>query len=129
MRAACLLLLIGCSGGSTIITGSGGGGTGGHAGSGGGASATGGGGGNAGGGSTGGMGGGGGDAGSDCPASVLPAATDATLAPEFAAVYSAYLLGPVPGVPGPLGGCVIRQADPTTLWIAGASERANGGLY
>jgi hypothetical protein len=132
MRALGLLLLIGCSGGSTIITGSGGGAAGGHVGGGGGGSATGGagstGGGNAGGGSGGGSTGGS-DAGNDCPASPLQAATDAVLAPEYAAAYSAYLLGPVPGVPGPLGGCVIRQADPNTLWIAGASEQATGALY
>jgi hypothetical protein len=65
-----------------------------------------------------------------CPASPLTqAGAEATIAPEFAPAYTAYVLGAVPGVPTPLGGCVIRQADPDTLWIAGASEQANGGLY
>lgn len=59
----------------------------------------------------------------------LHAATDATLAAEFASAYHAFDLGAVPGVPDPLGGCVIAQTDPNTLLIAGRSEYQNGALY
>jgi hypothetical protein len=52
-----------------------------------------------------------------------------TLAAPFSSWYKTYQLGPVPGVPNPLGGCVIRQADPNTLWIAGGSENGTGALY
>jgi hypothetical protein len=43
--------------------------------------------------------------------------------------YSAYLLGPVPGVPSPLGGVVVKHDDPNTLLIAGGSEDAAGAIY
>jgi hypothetical protein len=63
------------------------------------------------------------------PSSLTPAGPEATIAPAFQAAYKAYLLGEVPGVPTPLGGCLVLRADPDTLWIAGASERADGALY
>lgn len=78
----------------------------------------------------GGTGGGGFDAGTSCPP--LPQPPDdagVVMHPDFAANYTFSELGPVPGVPGPLGGCVILQNDREHLLIAGASERANGGLF
>jgi hypothetical protein len=58
-----------------------------------------------------------------------PPATGATVNAAFASHYAIYNLGPVPGVPAPLGGSVISLADPDTLLIAGASERAEGAIY
>ncbi len=117
------LVLLAC-GSNTSTLGTGGGGGGGNGGgSAGGGSGT-------GGGNATGGGSGGGGGGSNCPASPLPlAGTEATLATEFQPFYTVYLLGPVPGVPVPLGGCVIRQSDPNHLLIAGASESATGALY
>jgi hypothetical protein len=124
------LCVIGCGGSTTHIGNFGigggravadGGGTGGGSSSSGGGNASG------GSGATG--GGDAGGSGATCPASPLPLATDAMLDPTFATVYTAYQLGPVPGVPDPLGGCVIRRADTDTLWIAGGSEGAGGALY
>jgi hypothetical protein len=57
------------------------------------------------------------------------AGAEATLAAEFAQHYAAYELGPVPGVPDQLGGCVIEHDDPNTLLIAGASESAQGQIF
>ena len=56
-------------------------------------------------------------------------AVDAVLAPEFAQHYTVYDLGPVPGVPDRLGGCVVAYDDPNTLLIAGASETPSGQIY
>ena len=109
------LLLVAC--GTTTITvgGNSDGGLGGSGGSGG----------------QGGQGGGGSTLdGGSCPA--LPAAPSdggVAFAPAFGSLYSVYELGPPPGVPGPLGGCVILSSDRSTLWIAGASESTGGGLY
>lgn len=65
-----------------------------------------------------------------CPSSTAtPAGTEVQLAPEFAGLYSVFVLGPVPGVPNPLGGIVVSAADPNVLLVAGASERAEGALY
>ncbi len=64
-----------------------------------------------------------------CEAPPTPAGTDVVLAPEYAGLYTAYELGPVPGVPNPLGGCVVKHDDPNTLLIAGASERPDGAIY
>lgn len=84
----------------------------------------------AGGGGGGGQGGSGGGGSSACPA--LPASPSdggVVFAAAFASLYAAYELGPPPGVPNPLGGCVILSADRDTLWIAGGSESTGGGLY
>ncbi len=64
-----------------------------------------------------------------CPAPDRPAGPDVVLADEFAPVYHAYDLGPVPGVPDPLGGAVIAAADEDTLLIAGGSESPSGAIY
>src|SRR6187551_3295356 len=69
------------------------------------------------------------DAGDACPSPSNPAGSDVALAPEFAGLYTAYDLGPVPGVPNPLGGAMIAPDDPDTLWIAGGSERPDGAIY
>jgi hypothetical protein len=64
-----------------------------------------------------------------CPPPPNPAGSEVALAAEYAGLYAAYLLGPVPGVPDPLGGCVIKYDDPNTLWIAGGSEHPEGQIY
>jgi len=52
------------------------------------------------------------------------------LAGEFSQLgYRVFDLGPVPGVPGPLGGCVLMPGQRDTLLIAGASEAASGAIY
>jgi hypothetical protein len=65
----------------------------------------------------------------NCAAPPMMAGPEAMLAPEYAALYTAYELGPVPGVPEPLGGCTVLFSDPDTLLIAGASEDPNGAIY
>ena len=61
----------------------------------------------------------------------VPAGGEVVIAPEFAALYTTYELGPVPGIPADarLGGGVIRFDDPNTLLIAGYSEAAIGRIY
>ncbi len=129
LLALAVCLAQACGSNTTTLGGSGGGTATGGGASGGGAS----GGGAATGGGTGGGPGGGsgtGGGGSNCPASPLPlAGTEAQLAAEFQPYYSVYLLGTVPGVPNPLGGCVVRQSDANHLLIAGASETTTGALY
>ena len=73
--------------------------------------------------------GGGGDDGGGCDPPPTPAGPEVHLAPPFDALYSVYDLGPVPGVPNPLGGAVIDAADASHLLIAGASERPEGAIY
>ncbi|EYF07686.1 hypothetical protein [Chondromyces apiculatus] len=59
-----------------------------------------------------------------------PVGAEAVLAPGVEGLYTAYDLGPVPGVPqARLGGCVIRHDDPNTLLIAAGSETADGAIY
>lgn len=73
--------------------------------------------------------GGTGDGGDECaPPPVVPG-PEVRLAPPFDALYSVYDLGPVPGVPNPLGGAAIKAGDPSKLLIAGASERPEGAIY
>jgi hypothetical protein len=69
------------------------------------------------------------DGGDGCPAPATPAGPDVELAPAFAGLYTAYDLGPVPGVPNPLGGAMIMPGDEDTLLIAGGSERPDGAIY
>src|SRR5690348_7266795 len=64
-----------------------------------------------------------------CQTPGTPAASDVQLGPDFVNSYSAYLLGPVPGVPSPLGGTVLKHDDPNTLLIAGGSEDPSGAIY
>jgi hypothetical protein len=70
-----------------------------------------------------------GGAASDCP--LLPSDTEAevTLGAAFAPYYSWHDLGPVPGVPGRLGGCVLEAGNPDALLIAGDSEASTGAIY
>lgn len=70
-----------------------------------------------------------GDGSFGCPAPATPAGPDVQLAPEFVGLYAAYDLGPVPGVPNPLGGAVVQVDDHDTLLIAGGSESAGGAIY
>lgn len=58
-----------------------------------------------------------------------PAGADAVLAPAYTDTYRTFELGAVPGVPGPLGGCVIKRDDPNTLYVAGGSEGIAGAIY
>ncbi len=73
------------------------------------------------------------EAGSTTPACtdtpIKPAGSEATIAAEYAPHYTAYELGAVPGVPGPLGGCAIDPNDPNRLLIAGESEQATAAIY
>src|SRR5438045_6040835 len=59
----------------------------------------------------------------------LPLAADVELAPAFAGFYRVHDLGPVPGIPDPLGGTVIRTGDNNTLLVAGGSESDSGAIY
>jgi hypothetical protein len=64
-----------------------------------------------------------------CMTPPTPAGPEVELAPAFRDSYAAFNLGPVPGVPSPLGGIVVSAADPNRLIVAGASERPEGALY
>jgi hypothetical protein len=57
------------------------------------------------------------------------AGPDVALAAPFAGLYTVHDLGPVPGVPNPLGGTVIKSTDQNTLLVAGGSENATGAIY
>ena len=65
----------------------------------------------------------------ECPPPATPAGATATLAAPFDTLYTVYDLGPVPGVPQPLGGTVIKAGANDTLLVAGSSERAEGAIY
>src|SRR5688572_28839694 len=58
-----------------------------------------------------------------------PAGPDVALAPPYDTLYAVFDLGPVPGVPSPLGGTAILATDPDTLLVAGSSENAAGAIY
>jgi hypothetical protein len=64
-----------------------------------------------------------------CETPPTPAGSNAVLAAAYEPFYDVFDLGPVPGVPDPLGGCVIKHDDPDTLLIAGASENPSGAIY
>lgn len=64
-----------------------------------------------------------------CGTPPTPAGAAVVLAPAYEPYYDVYDLGAVPGVPDPLGGCVVKYDDPNTLLIAGASERPLGQIY
>lgn len=65
----------------------------------------------------------------ECPPPPNPAGPEVALAPPFDTLYTVYDLGPVPGVPNPLGGTTVKVDETGALLIAGASERADGALY
>lgn len=69
------------------------------------------------------------DAAPGCRPPATPAGGDVELGPEFAPHYAAYDLGPVPGVPNPLGGAAVQIDDQDRLLIAGGSESAGGAIY
>lgn len=122
------VLVLACGTTTVRVGGTGGGATGGGAGDAGprsGGTA-----GGAAGGATGGSGGGVEDAGLQCPP-LPPPPGDAgvELHPDFAPSYAFWELGPIPGVPDPLGGVVVLQSDRAHLLIAGSSEQPDGGLY
>lgn len=57
-----------------------------------------------------------------------PLAIAPAMAADYAAFYTTYDLGPVPGMPaGHLGGCILK--DGNTLLLAGDSESPSGALY
>lgn len=64
-----------------------------------------------------------------CTDPSTPAGPEVALAPEFAADYTVWALGTVPGVPNPLGGIVVQHDDPGTLLVAGGSESPDGAIY
>ncbi len=51
------------------------------------------------------------------------------LAAPFDELYVAHDLGPVAGVPGPMGGTIVSLEDPDVLVVVGAAERVEGALY
>lgn len=51
------------------------------------------------------------------------------LAAPFDELYVAHDLGPVDGVPAPLGGTIVSLEDPDVLLVVGESERVEGALY
>lgn len=64
----------------------------------------------------------------DTPTGADAGGVAVALSSEYAPFYTAYDLGPVPGMPaGHLGGCTLL--DPSTLLFAGESEASTGGLY
>src|SRR5262245_50284344 len=68
------------------------------------------------------------DAANMCPS--LPAAGPAvSVAVAFVVIYSVADLRPVPGVPNPLGGTVVKATDQNTLLVAGGSESSSGAIY
>ncbi|MFN0054700.1 MAG: putative Ig domain-containing protein, partial [Planctomycetales bacterium] len=54
---------------------------------------------------------------------------DVVIHPDFESLYSAYKLGPVPGVPNPYGGLTLKFDDPNVLLIGGSANRESGQLY
>jgi len=70
------------------------------------------------------------DAPPPCAVPPTPASpSDVKLAPPFDTIYRVYDLGPVPGVPSPLGGTVVRAGSHDKLLVAGSSESASGAIY
>src|SRR5687768_16995280 len=51
------------------------------------------------------------------------------LAPQYASLYTVYDLGPVPGVPNPLGGATVHITNDDKLLIGGNSENGSGAIY
>ena len=52
-----------------------------------------------------------------------------TLAAPFASMYTAHDLGPIAGIPDPLGGTVLSLADDDVLIVVGASESIDAALF
>lgn len=52
-----------------------------------------------------------------------------TVAPDFAAFYTATSLGSVSGLPTNYGGLVFKSGDPNKILIGGSANSASGGLY
>jgi hypothetical protein len=69
------------------------------------------------------------DAAHYCAPLAHPAGADVELAPPFDTLYRAFDLGPVPGVPNPLGGTTILASDANILLVAGGSETDTGAIY
>lgn len=67
--------------------------------------------------------------GNNCPAIPNPAGSDAVIAAPYNMYYTAYDLGPPPGIPDPLGGTTVLISDQNTLLIGGGSENATGAIY
>lgn len=79
-----------------------------------------------------GVGGSGGNGGNQGCLDVPPVAAgpDAIIAMEYAGIYKAYDLGPIPGAPPQhLGGCTIDSKNPNRLLFAGDSENTAGAIY
>jgi hypothetical protein len=69
------------------------------------------------------------DGGPLCDVPPVPAGPEATIAAPYDDFYTIYDLGPVPGVPNPLGGATISATDPNVMLIAGSSEYPSGTIY
>jgi hypothetical protein len=69
------------------------------------------------------------DAAALCEGPPNHAGPEVELAPPFDMFYTAYDLGPVPGVPDPLGGTAILASSSDRLLVAGGSESDTGAIY
>lgn len=69
------------------------------------------------------------DAADSCaPPPAMPG-PEVQLAAPYAGLYTVYDLGPVPGVPNPLGGATVHISDDGKLLIGGNSENGGGAIY
>jgi hypothetical protein len=64
-----------------------------------------------------------------CPGDPSDVAPDVAMGAAYEAHYSWHDMGPVPGVPGRLGGCVLEAGNDDALLIAGDSEASTGAIY
>jgi|LNFM01.1.fsa_nt_gb hypothetical protein len=65
-----------------------------------------------------------------CVPMTLPAAMGITVAEPFSALYRAYDIGRVPGLPATrYGGCLIDRDDPNLMYIGVDSETPMGSIY
>jgi hypothetical protein len=69
------------------------------------------------------------DAQDSCPPPPTMPGPEVQLAAQYAPHYTVYDLGPVPGVPNPLGGATVHITDDDTLLIGGNSENGSGAIY
>ena len=64
-----------------------------------------------------------------CPPPSTVPGPEVQLAAPFAGLYTVYDLGPVPGVPNPLGGATVHITSNDKLLIGGNSENGSGAIY
>jgi hypothetical protein len=69
------------------------------------------------------------DAQDSCPPPAMMPGPEVQVAAQYASLYTVYDLGPVPGVPNPLGGATVHVTDDDKLLIGGNSENGSGAIY